>query len=45
MLGDTATQDRMRNAGQEYAKQFDGDKVANQLLTVYDGITAGRALP
>jgi len=30
----------MRTAGQEYARQFDGDKVAARLMSVYDAVTS-----
>lgn len=30
----------MRKAGQEYARRFDGDRVATQLVGVYDAVTA-----
>jgi glycosyltransferase involved in cell wall biosynthesis len=43
LLHDTAQRDLMRHGGQEYAKRFDGDKVAAQLMDVYDGVTAGVA--
>jgi glycosyltransferase involved in cell wall biosynthesis len=40
LLGDTATQDRMRSAGAEYAQRFDGANVAAQLIGIYSALTA-----
>jgi glycosyltransferase involved in cell wall biosynthesis len=38
LSGDTGMRDRMRNVGAEYAKRFDGDEVAIQLVKVYEAI-------
>ena len=40
LLHDSARRDLMRTAGQEYARQFDGDKVAARLMSVYDAVTS-----
>lgn len=45
LAGDTAAIGRMRDAGRAWATRFDGDRLARQLVGVYDAVIAGEALP
>jgi len=44
VLDDPALAQRMRQAGREFAKQFDGGLLAARLLDVYESVRAGRKL-
>ena len=45
LAGNTTLRARLRQAGLQHAKQFDGDRVAARLLSVYDAVMTKTALP
>ena len=45
LVRDAAARTRMRNAGRNWAMQFDGDRLAAHLAAVYDAVLAGNSLP
>ncbi len=45
LLADAAARGRMRDAGRRWAMQFDGARLATQLVAVYDAVLGGNPLP
>lgn len=45
LLADAPARGRMRDAGRRWATQFDGARLATQLVAVYDAVLGGNPLP